>query len=386
MKKLKTPCYVYRQERLINNLKKFKEISLITGIEFNFSLKGFSYAPALKIIGEWFIGASCSSLNEVLLAKNFFKKVDVYNPAYENSEVDDIIFESDAIVFNSFRQLLDNYEEAIAQDKTIGIRINPKTKSHSIEEAFNPVSSKSRFGIDIDKLNIGMDGTNINEMIREGVIKYIHFHTLNGASVKDLVEVLEVVAEKMDAQLKDIDTLNIGGGVLWTESDIDISLLAETVLKIRERFPNLKIIAEPCESVVNNVGDLVTKVIDIVSNDDGQVAIINTSMQNNLLDIIQYPHIPIEIVAKSKETNKGSYSYYIGGNSCLTGDMTDTKRMFDNELQVGDTIIFKNVASYSKVQSNNFNGLKKPSCYFVYKDKILEQSHDTYHKFISTLI
>ncbi|HCY85351.1 MAG TPA: carboxynorspermidine decarboxylase, partial [Desulfobacteraceae bacterium] len=49
----------------------------------------------------------------------------------------------------------------------------------------------------------------------------------------------------------------------------------------------------------------------------------------------------------------------IGGPSCLAGDVAG-EYSFDQPLRVGDRLVFTDMAIYSMVKTNTFNGIRLP--------------------------
>ena len=56
----------------------------------------------------------------------------------------------------------------------------------------------------------------------------------------------------------------------------------------------------------------------------------------------------------------GKPTYRMGGNSCLSGDYMGYWS-FDEELQVGDVIIFEDMIHYTMVKTTFFNGVQHPA-------------------------
>jgi carboxynorspermidine decarboxylase len=50
----------------------------------------------------------------------------------------------------------------------------------------------------------------------------------------------------------------------------------------------------------------------------------------------------------------------MGGNSCLSGDFVGDWS-FDEELKVGDRVIFEDMIHYTMVKTSFFNGVQHPS-------------------------
>ncbi|MCF6207590.1 MAG: carboxynorspermidine decarboxylase, partial [Sulfurovum sp.] len=55
-----------------------------------------------------------------------------------------------------------------------------------------------------------------------------------------------------------------------------------------------------------------------------------------------------------------AYTYRLGGNTCLAGDIMGDYS-FDEPLKIGDRIIFEDQMHYTMVKATTFNGIKLPS-------------------------
>jgi carboxynorspermidine decarboxylase len=75
-------------------------------------------------------------------------------------------------------------------------------------------------------------------------------------------------------------------------------------------------------------------------------------------DVIEMPYRPR--VVHGAEPNVKPYTYRFGGPTCLAGDIIGDYS-FDNPLKVGDQVVFEDMAIYSMVKNNTFNGLNLPS-------------------------
>ncbi|MFY9379324.1 MAG: carboxynorspermidine decarboxylase, partial [Acutalibacteraceae bacterium] len=63
--------------------------------------------------------------------------------------------------------------------------------------------------------------------------------------------------------------------------------------------------------------------------------------------------------------------YRLGGVTCLAGDIIGDYS-FDKELKVGDRLVFCDMAIYSMVKNNTFNGINLPSIAVARADGKLE--------------
>ena len=61
-----------------------------------------------------------------------------------------------------------------------------------------------------------------------------------------------------------------------------------------------------------------------------------------------------------------AYTYRLGGPTCLAGDIIGDYS-FDVPLKEGDKLVFEDMALYTMVKTNTFNGMPLPS--IVWRDK-----------------
>ena len=75
---------------------------------------------------------------------------------------------------------------------------------------------------------------------------------------------------------------------------------------------------------------------------------------------------------KSKIQNSSSpIPYRLGGPTCLAGDVVGDFT-FPRELQLGDTLVFDDMAHYTMVKTTTFNGVKHPPIALQHQDGRLE--------------
>ena len=153
--------------------------------------------------------------------------------------------------------------------------------------------------------------------------------------------------------------LNLGGGHHITRDDYDRDLLINIVKYLREKY-NVEVYLEPGEAVVLNSGYLVSEVLEIVNNGI-DIAILDTSAACHMPDVIEMPYRPP--VKDSGKSNEKKYTYRFAGGTCLAGDIMGDYS-FDNPLKEGDTIIFEDMALYTMVKTNTFNGMPLPQIAF----------------------
>ncbi len=346
LRALPTPCYIVDERLLQKNLEILDTVQRRTGCKILLALKGFSMFSVFPLVGKYLKGITASSLHEARLGfEEMGKEVHAYAPAYIESEFDELLVYCDHIVFNSFDQW--NRFKGKVKSKNIecGIRINPE-HSEGKTPIYDPCYKYSRLGVTLGNFRPedldGIDG--------------LHFHTLCQQNSDALERTVKVVDEKFGEFFKGMKWLNLGGGHHITRPDYDIETLVRTILYLKDKY-SVDIYLEPGEAIALNTGYLVATVLDIVDN-GMKIAILDTSVACHMPDVLEMPYRP-EIIDAGMPDEYG-YTYRLGGHTCLAGDIIGDYS-FREPLKPGDRLVFTDMAHYTMVKNNTFNGVNLPS-------------------------
>ena len=351
---LPTPCYVIDEERIIRNLVILHGVEIRTGAKILLAQKAFSCYHLYPLIGEYLSGTACSGLFEARLGyEEMGRENHVFSAAYRESEIDEIISYCGHIIFNSFSQLDRYRERVLSAGKKIGLRINPEYSTQTDHEIYDPCSPSSRLGI--RQKNFRYDDI-------DGVTG-LHFHTLCEQNSDDLEATLNAVEEKFGAALKKMEWINFGGGHHITREDYDISRLERCIRRMQDKY-GLEVYLEPGEAVALNAGYLVTELLDITEN-DMLSAIVDTSAACHMPDVLEMPYRPP--LLDSGAPGEKAFSYRFGSQTCLAGDSIGMYS-FDKPLKIGDRLVFGDMAIYSMVKNNTFNGMPLPEIFLLKRD------------------
>ncbi len=343
---IKTPSYIIDLPALTKNLEILKNVEERSGARILLAQKCYSVYQTYPLIAEYISGCTASGLFEARLGhEEMGKENHIFSPAYTESEFDEILKICDHISFNSIAQWEKFKEKVFACPKKVscGIRINPEhsTQEHGI---YDPCSEFSRLGA----VKSSFDG------FPEG-IEGLHFHTLCEQNSDALEETAKAVEEKFGDFLPKVKWLNMGGGHHITRPDYDIERLIRVVRHFSDKY-GVQIYLEPGEAVALNAGVLAATVLDIVHN-GMDIAVLDASAACHMPDVLEMPYRP-EIEGAGKADEK-SYTYRLGGNTCLAGDIIG-EYSFDKPLKERDMLFFKDMAIYSIVKNNTFNGMALP--------------------------
>jgi len=343
-----TPCYVVVEELLINNLNILKSVQERTGCKILLALKGFAMHALFPLIGQYLQGIAASSLFEARLGyEKMGKEVHVYSPAYIEEDFAELMKYCDHMVFNSFaqwRKYKDRIKSYPGQIKC-GIRVNPEY-SEIKTPLYNPCYQYSRLGV--TRANFRSDEL-------EGITG-LHFHTMCEQNADTLERTLKVVEEKFGETIKRMQWLNLGGGHHITRPNYQLETLIACINYLQEKY-GVQVYLEPGEAVALNTGYLVSTVLDIVDN-GMKIAILDTSAACHMPDVLEMPYRP-EII-NAGQPGEYPYTYRLGGNSCLAGDIIGDYS-FPEPLRPGDKLVFCDMAHYTMVKNNMFNGINLPS-------------------------
>lgn len=340
-----TPCHIFDLEQLEKNINTLLILQNETQSKVLYAIKGCSQRELLPYISKYLSGACTSGYNEVLLADiSQFKEIHTFSAAYKENEIQTIAQKSFAVIFNSIEQFK-KYSPIVYNNKAIpSIRITPQY-SEIKNNKINPCSKNSRFGVGINEL----------EQL-DTIPQYLHFHSMCEQYSDTLTRTLEIVGHTYEKYLKQAQTINIGGGQLYTAENYDLNQTIKSINKFKSQY-NLSVILEPGEAVLYNVGYLVGSVIDIKCGEKS-TAILDLSAICHMPDIV-FSGYKYKVV-NGYESNSKNYSYILAGPTCYSGDIFG-EFSFDEPLTVGSKIIFCDTAHYTTVKGSMFNGISLPS-------------------------
>lgn len=344
---LPTPSFVVDEALLEKNLQILKGVMDRTGCKIILAQKAFSMYEMYPLVGKYLSGTASSGLYEAKLGyEEMGKENHVFSPAYREDEIDEIVEICDHIIFNSFSQVKKFEAKVRAAGKSVGLRINPECSTQVGHEIYDPCTIGSRFGVTLKNFQ--------PELL--DAVDGLHFHTLCQQNSDDLATTLDAIEEKFSPYLSKMKWINFGGGHHITREDYDIPLLESCIKRMQDKY-GLEVYLEPGEAIALNAGFMVTSVLDTLEN-GMDIAILDTSAACHMPDVLEMPYRPP--LLGSGEVGEKPYTYRLGGQTCLTGDVIGDYS-FDKPLESGDRLVFGDMAIYSMVKTNTFNGMALPS-------------------------
>jgi len=341
-----SPCYLCDEALLEKNLQLMQRVQQESGADIILALKGFSMWSTFPLIKKYLKGCTASSVWEArLAAEEFGAEVHAYAPGYKQSEIDTLLPLSNHISFNSLSQWQRFKDQTLAAGVSAGLRINPEHQEAETE-LYDPSAPGSRLGVRAsDALSADLSG-----------IEGLHVHNLCECDSYALERTLAAVESKFADLLHHVKWLNLGGGHLMTRAGYDVDHLIAQLKRLRETY-DIQVILEPGSAVAWQTGPLISEVVDVIEN-DGAIAILDISATAHMPDVLEMPYRPM--ILNAKEPGVHPFTYKLGGNSCLAGDVIGLYS-FEKPLAVGDRIVFEDMMHYTMVKTSFFNGVEHPS-------------------------
>lgn len=348
LSRVPSPSYIVSDEALEKNMAVMARVKAETGCRILLALKAFSMHSVFPLLAETLDGTCASSPFEARLGKECFRgEVHTFAAAYSEESMREVLRWSDHVMFNSFAQWhrFRPMVEKSGRKIECGLRVNPE-HSEAPAAIYDPSAPKSRLGIRAEQFaGVSLAG-----------ISGLHFHTLCEQNADALERTLAAFEDRFGHLLTGLSWVNLGGGHHITRADYDVDLLIRLINGIRQRY-GVSVILEPGEAVALNAGVLAATVLDVVYN-EMPIAILDTSAATHMPDVLEMPYRP-EVVGAAAPGEK-QYTFRLAGPSCLSGDVIGDYS-FDAPLEIGDKLIFLDMAHYTMVKTNTFNGINLPA-------------------------
>lgn len=346
-----SPCFVVDEVAIRRNLEILNRVQCESGAKVLLALKAFSMFSLAPTISQYLSGICASGLHEAKLGREEFDgEVHTFSAAFTEQDLPEILQLSDHVVFNSFNQwqrFQPLLKEAQAQRPQLqfGLRVNP-LHSEGATPIYDPCAPGSRLGIP----KSAFAGQSL-----EG-ISGLHFHTLCEQGFGPLSRTLDAVEEQFSEYFPQLQWINFGGGHHITADGYQVDELIARIKAFQNKH-QLQVYLEPGEAIAIHTGVLVSEVLDVLEYQQS-LAILDTSATCHMPDTLEMPYRAG--IFGSGEQNEKPYSYRVGGQTCLAGDVMGDYS-FDTPLQVGQRLMFDDMSHYTMVKTSTFNGIGLPS-------------------------
>jgi carboxynorspermidine decarboxylase len=352
---LATPYYLIDESRMLRAMEVIGHVQQSSGARCVLALKCFSAWCAFDFMRPYFAGTTSSSLYEARLGhETFGGETHGYSVAFDDMEIRELARYCDKVIFNSLSQL-ERYRDMVP-NASVGLRLNPELgrSSHLLSD---PVGRYSRLGVRARDLPADTPARIDGAMV--------HVNCDNG-DFASFCQQLERIEARFGTLLATLEWFSLGGGIAFTNVDYPMHAFCER-LRAFARKHTLQLYLEPGEAAVTGSSSLFVTVLDIVHN-EVPTLIVDAGVETHLLDVLTYQFTPelAGATALARDADRlealPGHVYRVCGRSCLAGDHFGNYQ-FERPVQVGDRLQFSDVAGYSMVKKNFFNGLRMPAIF-----------------------
>lgn len=350
--KIHTPCYIVQERALKENLEQLAGLARETGCRILLAQKAFSMFRVYPLIGNYLAGTTASGLYEARLgAECMGKENHIFSPAYREEEMGEILSLCGHVVLNSPQQIRRYKRQILAAGRSVGLRVNPECSTQEGHAIYDPCAPGSRLGTTLSQLERALAET---PDLLEG-IEGLHFHTLCEQDADALAVTLDAVVEKFGVYMTKMKWVNLGGGHHITRPGYHMETLKQCIRRV-QKLCGGTVYLEPGEAVALQAGTLRTSVLEITEN-GVQTAILDASAACHMPDVLEMPYRPP--LSGAGLPGEKPFTYRLAGPTCLAGDVIGDYS-FDRPLETGDVLEFQDMAIYSMVKNNTFNGMALP--------------------------
>ena len=350
--KIHTPCYIVQERALKENLEQLAGLARETGCRILLAQKAFSMFRVYPLIGNYLAGTTASGLYEARLgAECMGKENHIFSPAYRPEEMGEILSLCGHVVLNSPQQIRRYKRQILAAGRSVGLRVNPECSTQEGHAIYDPCAPGSRLGTTLSQLERALAET---PDLLEG-IEGLHFHTLCEQDADALAVTLDAVVEKFGVYMAEMKWVNLGGGHHITRPGYHMETLKQCIRRV-QKLCGGTVYLEPGEAVALQAGTLRTSVLEITEN-GVQTAILDASAACHMPDVLEMPYRPP--LSGAGLPGERPFTYRLAGPTCLAGDVIGDYS-FDRPLETGDVLEFQDMAIYSMVKNNTFNGMALP--------------------------
>ena len=363
---LQTPYYLIDRSKLKQNMEKIAYVREHSGAKALLALKCFATWSVFDLMSQYMDGTTSSSLNEVKLGKlKFPGETHAYSVAYADHEIEEVLAHSDKVIFNSISQL-ERFSD-VSSDHVRGLRVNPRVSSSEFIIA-DPARPFSRLG-EWDPKRI--------ESVIDKISGFMFHNNCENNDFELFDQMLTRIESEFGHLLHQVEWVSLGGGIHFTGEGYPVDDFCKRLKHFADTF-GVQVYLEPGEAAITQTATLEVTVLDTLFNGK-HLAVVDSSIEAHMLDLLIYQQ------SARMSPNEGPHSYMICGKSCLAGDIFGEFN-FDHELKAGDRLSIQDVAGYTMVKKNWFNGVQMPAIAVRHEDGRVELVREfTFDDFVHSL-
>ena len=337
---IETPYYLIDKSLLLRNMEKIAWLREHSGAKALLALKCFATWSVFDMMSEYMDGTTSSSLFEVKLGREKFAgETHAYSVAWDHKEMDEVLANSDKVIFNTIGQL-QRFDEQ-SKNHVRGLRVNPGVSTSSFDLA-DPARPYSR---------LGEHDAAVIEPFVDQISGFMFHNNCENGDFDRFSAMLDLIEQRFGHLIDRMDWISLGGGIHFTGDNYPLDKLADRLKRFADRY-GVQVYLEPGEAAITKSTTLELTVLDTMNNGK-DLAIVDSSIEAHMLDLLIYRE-------PARMTVTGDHPWMICGKSCLAGDIFGEFN-FPEPIKVGQRISIQDAAGYTMVKKNWFNGVQMPS-------------------------
>ncbi|MEM9171962.1 MAG: bifunctional aspartate kinase/diaminopimelate decarboxylase [Pseudomonadota bacterium] len=320
-----------------------------------YAMKANPHASILQLVHDAGLGFECVSPQEIDAVLSQFPDIEreriLFTPNFCAQSDYQYGFEQ------AVRVTLDNvfplqaWPETFA-NQSVMVRVDPgQGRGH--HEHVRTAGIHSKFGVPQFELSRFAE---LTDAVSCSVVG-IHAHTGSGVTQSDNWRLVGQALADAASYFPNARYLDLGGGLGVPEKPgdtvLDLRQLDQSLLSLKQQYPQYEIWLEPGRFVVAEAGVLLARVTQTKGKGDVRYVGVATGM-NSLIRPALYGAFH-EIVNLSRLSEPPAYPTNVVGPICETGDKLGTDRLLP-ACQAGDVILIANAGAYGAAMASHYNG------------------------------
>ncbi len=360
-KKFGTPLYVYSEEKLVSNFKKYVDGFNDVDSIICYAMKANSNAEILKLLASFGAGADIVSGGELKKALNAGIKAQkiVYSGVGKTAREIEYALKSNILMFNveSFEELeqINKIAGKLKKKARISFRVNPDVDAHT-HKHITTGKFGTKFGVMYeDAFGFYKKAAAMKNIEVVGIDSHIGSQILDVKPFKLAAEKISKLIDKLETVGINIRYIDIGGGlgIKYKKEDKPQTPadLKKIVMSVYSKYKDKTIIVEPGRSVVGDAGIILGQVIYGKTTGTKSFIITNIGMNDLIRPALYDAYHNVLPVKKSSKKQK---VVDIVGPICESDDFIAKDRKFPI-LEQGEYIVVECAGAYGRAMASEYN-------------------------------
>lgn len=383
-----TPAYVYSASHIREQYRRLATALSGARHRIHYSVKANSSLAVLALVHELGAGVDIVSGGELerSLRAGYSGSDVVFSGVGKTAQELREALTADVLLFNveseaELRQL-DRIAQGMGRTAPVALRVNPEVTVDTPHPYTRTGERGMKFGIPYDEaLEVARRALRMPGIALRGVDMHIGSQvTALDPYEQGIDRLLALVAALRDLGCRDLEFLDVGGGLAVTYDDevpTNPQAFASAIVP-KAVASGLTLIVEPGRYLVGNAGILLTRVL-YRKRSGGHEYVITDAGMNDLLRPSHYQayhHISAVRPSGSSET------YDVVGPVCESGDFFALSRAMDAVIE-GDLLVVHSAGAYGFVMASNYNSRPRPPEILVEGDRYaIIRERETYEDLV----